>query len=230
MKCVVLLPNGKIALGKLAQALMYGATTIAVEGNFDEALRIVRELGETGKVEVSGVRSSLSIEAARRAATDANQSGWERITARAREVRARSRVMPSGLKREEAYSGLPDASASCRMSSMSVLGSPNCASQSRGYRSSNSLRVASNGLAISQRSFCRLSVLSRTSGQDPARREVRPEVDHLEPAVGVRFEEEAAVRRPARPGLPCSLTRDRKVAATGLSRRKLELAVTMQQK
>src|SRR5881628_2021439 len=52
MKCVVLLPNGKIALGKLAQALMYGATTIAVEGNFDVALRIVRELGETGKVEV----------------------------------------------------------------------------------------------------------------------------------------------------------------------------------
>ncbi len=52
MKCVVLLPHGKIALGKLAQALMYGAMTIAVEGNFDDALRIVRELGETGKVEV----------------------------------------------------------------------------------------------------------------------------------------------------------------------------------
>jgi threonine synthase len=52
MKCIVLLPHGKIALGKLAQALMYGATTIAIEGNFDEALRIVRELGESGKVEV----------------------------------------------------------------------------------------------------------------------------------------------------------------------------------
>ncbi len=52
LKCVVILPNGKIAMGKLAQALMYGATTIAIEGNFDEALRIVRELGETGKVEV----------------------------------------------------------------------------------------------------------------------------------------------------------------------------------
>src|SRR5436190_7600050 len=38
MKCVVLLPNGKIALGKLAQALMYGAKTISVEGNFDDAL------------------------------------------------------------------------------------------------------------------------------------------------------------------------------------------------
>src|SRR5208283_2805477 len=47
MKCVVLLPHGKIALGKLAQSLMYGATTIAVEGNFDAALRLVRELGET---------------------------------------------------------------------------------------------------------------------------------------------------------------------------------------
>ena len=48
----MLLPNGKIALGKLAQALMYGATTISIEGNFDDALRIVRELGETGQVEV----------------------------------------------------------------------------------------------------------------------------------------------------------------------------------
>jgi threonine synthase len=52
MKCVVLLPQGKIALGKLAQALMYGAVTITVEGNFDQALRIVRELGETGRMEV----------------------------------------------------------------------------------------------------------------------------------------------------------------------------------
>src|SRR5207237_5728793 len=52
MKCAVLLPHGKIALGKLAQALMYGATTIAVEGNFDDALRIVRELGEAVTVEV----------------------------------------------------------------------------------------------------------------------------------------------------------------------------------
>lgn len=62
MKCVVLLPNGKIALGKLAQALMYGATTIAIEGNFDEALRIVRELGETGKVEVVNSINPFRIE------------------------------------------------------------------------------------------------------------------------------------------------------------------------
>ncbi len=50
--CVVLLPRGQIALGKLAQALIYGATTVAVEGNFDAALRIVRELGATGQAEV----------------------------------------------------------------------------------------------------------------------------------------------------------------------------------
>lgn len=62
MKCVVLLPNGKIALGKMAQALMYGATTIAIEGNFDDALRIVRELGETGKVEVVNSVNPVRIE------------------------------------------------------------------------------------------------------------------------------------------------------------------------
>lgn len=42
--CIVLIPEGNIALGKLAQALMYGAKVVAIEGNFDEALRIVREI------------------------------------------------------------------------------------------------------------------------------------------------------------------------------------------
>src|SRR5437867_3749488 len=68
MKCVVLLPHGNIALGKLAQALMYGATTIAVEGNFDDALRIVRELGETGKVEVVNSINPVRIEGQKTAA------------------------------------------------------------------------------------------------------------------------------------------------------------------
>tara|TARA_B100000683_G_scaffold186958_1_gene180213 strand:- start:563 stop:1306 length:744 start_codon:yes stop_codon:yes gene_type:complete len=58
----VLLPNGKIALGKLAQALMYGATTIAIEGNFDDALRIVRELGDVSKVEVVNSINPVRIE------------------------------------------------------------------------------------------------------------------------------------------------------------------------
>jgi threonine synthase len=41
--CFVLLPAGKVALGKLAQALMYGATVIAVRGNFDKALELARQ-------------------------------------------------------------------------------------------------------------------------------------------------------------------------------------------
>jgi len=41
---IVLLPKGKVALGKVAQALMHGAKVISIEGNFDDALRLVREL------------------------------------------------------------------------------------------------------------------------------------------------------------------------------------------
>jgi threonine synthase len=68
MKCVVLLPHGHIAQGKLAQALMCGAMTISVEGNFDQALRIVRELGQTGKVEVVNSINPARIEGQKTAA------------------------------------------------------------------------------------------------------------------------------------------------------------------
>lgn len=46
LKCFVLIPKGSIALGKLAQALMHGADVIAVDGNFDDALKIVRAITE----------------------------------------------------------------------------------------------------------------------------------------------------------------------------------------
>jgi threonine synthase len=48
ISCVVILPAGKIATGKLLQAFVYGAKIVAINGNFDAALRIVRELSETG--------------------------------------------------------------------------------------------------------------------------------------------------------------------------------------
>lgn len=48
ISCVVILPAGKIATGKLLQAFAYGAKIVAINGNFDEALRVVRELGEGG--------------------------------------------------------------------------------------------------------------------------------------------------------------------------------------
>jgi threonine synthase len=44
IEAVVVVPGGKIALGKLAQALIHGARVVAVQGNFDQALHIVREL------------------------------------------------------------------------------------------------------------------------------------------------------------------------------------------
>jgi threonine synthase len=46
ISCAVVLPAGKIARGKLLQAFACGAKIVALEGNFDDALRIVRELGE----------------------------------------------------------------------------------------------------------------------------------------------------------------------------------------
>jgi threonine synthase len=46
MKCIVLIPDGAIAMGKLAQAIAYGARVIAVKGNFDVALKMVRELSQ----------------------------------------------------------------------------------------------------------------------------------------------------------------------------------------
>lgn len=44
LNCIVLIPNNNIALGKLAQAIIYGAKVIAINGNFDRALEIVREI------------------------------------------------------------------------------------------------------------------------------------------------------------------------------------------
>jgi threonine synthase len=44
IQCAVFLPAGKIAMGKLAQAFVYGAVVIALDGNFDQCLKLVREL------------------------------------------------------------------------------------------------------------------------------------------------------------------------------------------
>ncbi|MGZ0052737.1 threonine synthase [Brevibacillus gelatini] len=55
LRCIVLIPSGNIALGKLAQAIAYGAEVIAIDGNFDEALNIVREI--TAKEPITLVNS-----------------------------------------------------------------------------------------------------------------------------------------------------------------------------
>jgi threonine synthase len=52
LTCAVLIPDGHIALGKLAQALVHGARVLQVRGNFDEALSIVRELPDHAPITV----------------------------------------------------------------------------------------------------------------------------------------------------------------------------------
>ena len=52
LTCAVLIPDGHIALGKLAQALIHGARVLQIRGNFDAALEIVRQLGDTAPVTI----------------------------------------------------------------------------------------------------------------------------------------------------------------------------------
>lgn len=47
IRCAVLIPEGKIALGKLAQALIHGAKVVQISGNFDEALTLAREISQS---------------------------------------------------------------------------------------------------------------------------------------------------------------------------------------
>lgn len=49
---VVIIPEGKIAAGKLAQAVMHGAVVVQIEGNFDDGMRLVREVGESAPVTI----------------------------------------------------------------------------------------------------------------------------------------------------------------------------------
>lgn len=56
LKCVVLIPKGAVALGKLAQALIHGAQVLAVQGSFDSALELVRQVTqETSMVLVNSI-------------------------------------------------------------------------------------------------------------------------------------------------------------------------------
>ncbi len=58
IQCAVLLPSGKITIGKLAQAFVYGAVVIALDGNFDQCLNLVRELSaEPGIAVVNSINA-----------------------------------------------------------------------------------------------------------------------------------------------------------------------------
>ena len=71
MRGAVIVPEGKIAIGKLAQALMHGARVIALEGNFDQALEIVREIAKKHPVELVNSVNPWRIEGQKTAAFEA---------------------------------------------------------------------------------------------------------------------------------------------------------------
>lgn len=68
MLAAVLIPEGHVALGKLAQALIHGARVVQVRGSFDDALRLVRDLGDRGGVTVVNSVNPYRIEGQKTAA------------------------------------------------------------------------------------------------------------------------------------------------------------------
>jgi len=68
LKTIIVIPKGKIALGKLAQAIVYGAQIVAIGGNFDQALEIVRALGEQYPVTLVNSVNPFRIEGQKTAA------------------------------------------------------------------------------------------------------------------------------------------------------------------
>lgn len=68
LKCIVIIPNGKIAYGKLAQAVMYGAEIISIDGNFDHALQMVRKLSDSSPIALVNSVNPYRIEGQKTAA------------------------------------------------------------------------------------------------------------------------------------------------------------------
>lgn len=60
--CAVLLPKGEVALGKVSQSLMHGAKVMAIDGNFDDALRLVREITDEYPIELVNSLNPYRIE------------------------------------------------------------------------------------------------------------------------------------------------------------------------
>jgi len=74
LRCAVIVPEGKIATGKLAQALMHGAKVIALRGNFDVALKLVRELCATQPIALVNSVNEFRIEGQKTAAFELSEA------------------------------------------------------------------------------------------------------------------------------------------------------------
>jgi threonine synthase len=68
IQAIIIIPHGKIALGKLSQAIMHGAKVVQIEGNFDDALKIVRKISENYPVTLVNSINPYRIEGQKTAA------------------------------------------------------------------------------------------------------------------------------------------------------------------
>ncbi|MCU0665937.1 MAG: threonine synthase [Candidatus Omnitrophica bacterium] len=74
IKCIVLIPNKAIALGKLSQALIHGATVLAVNGNFDQALELVKEISAKYPITLVNSLNPYRIEGQKTASFEISES------------------------------------------------------------------------------------------------------------------------------------------------------------
>jgi threonine synthase len=78
MKAVVFIPSGQIALGKLSQALDYGATVLQIEGDFDDAMRLVREIANETPIYLLNSVNPFRLEGQKTIAFELlQQRGWQ---------------------------------------------------------------------------------------------------------------------------------------------------------
>ena len=76
IKCIVLIPDGAIALGKLSQAMIHGATVLAVKGNFDDALDLAKEITADYPITLVNSLNPYRIEGQKSASFEICDSLW----------------------------------------------------------------------------------------------------------------------------------------------------------
>jgi threonine synthase len=72
--CVVLIPDGKIAMGKLAGAIAYGAKVVSIHGSFDDGLRLVREISADGSIALVNSVNPARLEGQKTAAWEVSEA------------------------------------------------------------------------------------------------------------------------------------------------------------
>src|SRR5262249_36397267 len=78
LRALVFIPAGQVAYGKLSQALEYGAIVVEIEGNFDDAMRIVREISEETDIYLLNSINPFRLEGQKAIAIELiEQCGWQ---------------------------------------------------------------------------------------------------------------------------------------------------------